>query len=78
MKITTIIENTTNRPELDVEEGLSLLIEHNGKNILFDTGISSHMISNAKTLGIALEDVDICVISHGHFDHTGGLSAFLA
>lgn len=79
MKITAIIENSkieSNSPLL-TEAGLALYIETTKNKILFDTGISSKMIHNAKQLGIPLDQVDICIISHGHFDHTGGLMAFL-
>ena len=59
------------------EHGLSLFIESNGKKILFDTGKSALFFSNAEKMGIDLSQVDVCVISHGHFDHGGGLKRFL-
>lgn len=78
MKITVLAENTTNRPELEAEHGLSLLIETEDHLILFDMGQSDLFIKNAEKLGLNLRDVDIAVISHGHYDHGGGLMAFLA
>ncbi|MGI6169701.1 MAG: MBL fold metallo-hydrolase [Christensenellales bacterium] len=76
MDVTVLMENTCGRG-LEQEHGLSLHISYNGKNILFDTGASSAFMRNADKLGIDLSAVDFCVISHGHYDHTGGLPAFL-
>lgn len=77
MKITVLIENTA--PEgLTAEWGLSLHIEHEGKRYLLDAGSSDAFAANARALGINLEDVDAVVLSHAHFDHSGGLDAFCA
>lgn len=78
MKITTLIENTTARSDLAAEHGLSLYIETGSHTILFDTGQSAAFADNAVTLGIDLSRVDICILSHGHYDHGGGLQRFLA
>jgi 7,8-dihydropterin-6-yl-methyl-4-(beta-D-ribofuranosyl)aminobenzene 5'-phosphate synthase len=59
------------------EHGLSLYIETTNRKILFDTGQSGLFLQNALTLGISIEDVDCLVLSHGHYDHTGGLYPFL-
>ncbi len=56
------------------EHGLSYLIEADGKKILFDTGASDLFRKNAGKLGIDLEEVDLVVLSHGHFDHGDGLA----
>lgn len=77
MKITALVENTTSDIEFLSEHGLSLYIETNNHKILFDTGQSSLFYENAVKLNIDLSKVDICVLSHGHYDHGGGLSAFL-
>lgn len=71
------MENTTLDPKLSVEHGLSFWIEYFDKRILFDTGQSDILIQNAKTLGINLAEVNAIVLSHGHYDHTGGLLAVL-
>ena len=78
MKITTLIENRPheNNPDLKAEWGLSLHIEFNGRNILFDTGSSGSFAENAERLSIDVSAVDIAVLSHHHFDHGGGLKRF--
>lgn len=77
MRITTLIENLVYDRGLVAEHGLSLYLEAGGKRILFDTGQSGLFLHNASKLGIRIEDVDTLVLSHGHYDHTGGLSTFL-
>lgn len=73
LKITTLIENDLGEVEnLDTEHGLSLYIEVDNKKILFDTGQSGNFIENAKKLGINLNNLDYVVISHSHYDHSGG------
>jgi 7,8-dihydropterin-6-yl-methyl-4-(beta-D-ribofuranosyl)aminobenzene 5'-phosphate synthase len=77
MRITTIIENNSEKDNLHCELGLSILIEWEDKKILMDTGQSDKLMDNADKLGVDFEDVDSIVISHGHFDHTGGLIPIL-
>ncbi len=78
LRITTLVENTAAGKCLLGEHGLSFWIEYNGKRILFDSGQSGHVLrSNAVHLGIDLTTVDAIVLSHGHFDHTGGLADVL-
>jgi 7,8-dihydropterin-6-yl-methyl-4-(beta-D-ribofuranosyl)aminobenzene 5'-phosphate synthase len=76
MKITSLIDNECSIEGLNKQHGLSLYIESLGKKILFDTGADSSFIQNAQALNIDLTKVDMCVLSHGHYDHGGGLNAF--
>jgi len=59
------------------EHGWSLWIETGDRRILFDTGQGAALLANAQRLGIALDKTDILVLSHGHYDHTGGVSGVL-
>ena len=75
MKITCLVEDRA-RPPLRAEHGLSLHIEGD-VNILFDTGQSGLLMENAELLGVDLGDVDLAILSHGHYDHGGGLTHFM-
>jgi 7,8-dihydropterin-6-yl-methyl-4-(beta-D-ribofuranosyl)aminobenzene 5'-phosphate synthase len=77
MKIITLIENVVNSPKLVAEHGLSLYIETANRKILFDTGQSALFMQNAQELNIDLREIDSVILSHGHYDHTGGLYPFL-
>ncbi len=77
MKLTVLVENTTKKDNISAEHGLSLYIETGSHKILFDMGQTDMFAKNAKELGISIEDVDIAIISHGHYDHGGGLKPFL-
>ena len=73
MQLTVLTENVAGG-YLGAEHGLSYLIEHDGKTILFDTGHTDLFIRNASRLNIDLEkNVDVIVLSHGHWDHGDGL-----
>ena len=80
MKIAVLTENTISKnPEisklpLQGEHGLSLFIQTQNKNILFDMGQTNLFAKNASLLGIDLQTVDFAILSHGHYDH-GGLSS---
>lgn len=78
MKITSIVDNNSTIG-LPVEHGLSLYINMNdGENILFDTGQTSLFSENATRLGLSVSDIEMVIISHGHYDHGGGLETFLS
>jgi 7,8-dihydropterin-6-yl-methyl-4-(beta-D-ribofuranosyl)aminobenzene 5'-phosphate synthase len=77
ISLTILIEDGPSQSGILTEHGLSLWIEYQGRKILFDTGQTDSIIQNAKTLGIHLEETHAIVISHGHYDHTGGLSSVL-
>ncbi|MFI3170677.1 MAG: MBL fold metallo-hydrolase [Faecalibacterium sp.] len=78
MKLTVLMENTTCNDALCAEHGLSLYLETAQHNILFDAGKTAAFAENAKAMGIDLQSVDIAILSHGHYDHGGGLACFLA
>jgi 7,8-dihydropterin-6-yl-methyl-4-(beta-D-ribofuranosyl)aminobenzene 5'-phosphate synthase len=77
IRMTTLSENTASKGCL-AEWGLSILVEADGLKVLFDTGASISAVHNAQLLGVDLSAVDLMVLSHGHYDHTGGLREVLA
>jgi 7,8-dihydropterin-6-yl-methyl-4-(beta-D-ribofuranosyl)aminobenzene 5'-phosphate synthase len=79
INISILVENTVGvSRDIKGEWGLSIYIEiNNNYHILFDTGADDALLQNARTMKVNLNDVDILILSHGHFDHTGGLRAFL-
>jgi len=77
MKFTVLSDNRSENPSLETEHGLSILLETKDSRILLDTGASDIFARNASKLDIDLSTVDFVFLSHGHADHTGGLSAFL-
>ena len=77
MKVWTLMENTACRDDLAAEHGLSLYLETCGLKILFDAGQSGQFADNAEKMGIDLSQVDLAILSHGHYDHSGGLLRFL-
>ena len=78
MDITVLIENTVadNNAGLGAEHGVSLHMRTRAHSILLDAGKSDLFAANAEKLGISLEDVDLGILSHGHYDHGGGLGTF--
>ncbi len=73
MRLTVLTENLAGG-RLLAEHGLSYLIEHDGKTVLFDTGHSNVFLKNADRMGINIHDnIDAIVLSHGHWDHGDGL-----
>lgn len=76
MKIITLVENTTQNPNCIAEHGLSIYIETEKHKLLLDAGSSDALLHNAKALGIDLTQVDTLILSHGHYDHSGGILPF--
>jgi len=79
LRLTVLVDNTSPSTDLLAEHGLALLLETDRGAVLFDTGASTHALTaNAARLGVSLSGVTSVLLSHGHYDHTGGLPAVLA
>jgi 7,8-dihydropterin-6-yl-methyl-4-(beta-D-ribofuranosyl)aminobenzene 5'-phosphate synthase len=76
-RITVLVENTASGPGLLAEHGLAYWIEYDNHRVLMDSGQASVLMSNAYKLGIRLTEIDALVLSHGHYDHTGGVAEAL-
>ncbi len=72
MKISILVDNKPGK-NTAAEHGLSYLIEYDNKKILFDTGQSNLFLKNAQIMNIDLSNIDMIILSHGHFDHGNGL-----
>ena len=75
--ITILVENTANQSGLLAEHGLAMWIERGPQHVLFDTGQGMALVHNADKLGVDLSTAAAVVLSHGHYDHTGGLLSAL-
>ncbi|MCX7024280.1 MAG: MBL fold metallo-hydrolase [Spirochaetes bacterium] len=75
MTITSLVDDYCPNRGFRGEHGLSLYMEANDTKLLFDTGQGDAFLVNARTLGIDLSGLDAVVLSHGHYDHGGGLMA---
>ena len=76
MRIVNLIENTEGSPKCAFEHGLSFYIETSNHKMLMDLGQTDNALKNAMALGIDLKLVDVVVLSHGHYDHSGGIIPF--
>ncbi len=76
MKIVNLIENTEGNPDCVSAHGLSFYVETKNHKLLLDLGPSEDTLKNAAALGIKLSDVDTMILSHGHYDHSGGIIPF--
>lgn len=77
MEIKVLMENLTYSQNLKSQHGLSFLVTDENIKILFDTAQNQDFICNAIAMNESLEDIDYVVLSHGHYDHTGGVESFL-
>ena len=76
MKIVTLVENSCGTENCIAEHGLSIYIETENHKLLLDTGQTDAIVKNAEVLGIDLTAVDTVILSHGHYDHSGGILPF--
>lgn len=78
LTITILMDNTVlSGPRLRAQPGFCAWLEADGRKVLFDTGLDGLFLANARAL-----DIDVCaakdvVLSHGHYDHTGGLADWI-
>jgi 7,8-dihydropterin-6-yl-methyl-4-(beta-D-ribofuranosyl)aminobenzene 5'-phosphate synthase len=73
-RITVLVENTARGLHVLGEHGLAYWIEMDDHCVLFDTGQGRVLAENAATLGVDLDRAESIALSHGHYDHTGGLT----
>lgn len=76
MKVINLIENIQGKQNVLFEHGLSFYIETEGHKLLVDCGQTVAFLENAKTLQVDLEKIDTVILSHGHYDHSGGILSF--
>lgn len=77
LKMTILVENTVYKQGLLAEHGLSIYLEFDKKKYLFDSGQGMALKHNAQELNIELNELDGLILSHGHYDHTGGVPYLL-
>jgi len=77
LEIIALVEERSEIAELKTEHGLSFLLKVGGEQWLFDTGQTGIVVENARKLGVTLSDIEGIILSHGHYDHSGGLRAVL-
>jgi 7,8-dihydropterin-6-yl-methyl-4-(beta-D-ribofuranosyl)aminobenzene 5'-phosphate synthase len=80
MEVISLIDHVKTTPGTGIttEWGLSLHLKCDDFSMLFDMGASGHFMNNAAALGVDIHSVDLAALSHGHYDHGGGLRSFLA
>ena len=76
MKIINLVEDTKGNSVCEYEHGLSFYVETKKHKILVDTGATDMFMRNAQVLNVDLEQIDVVVLSHGHYDHAGGIMSF--
>lgn len=77
MKIINLVENEVGESGCQAAHGLSFYIESQNHHLLFDTSPSDLLLKNAEKLGIDLTCIDTVILSHGHYDHSGGIMDFV-
>ena len=77
MRIINLVENEPGVSGCEAAHGLSFYVETESHKLLFDSSPSEVLIRNSKTLGVDLTAVDTVILSHGHYDHSGGILPFV-
>lgn len=77
MRIINLVENELGETGCEAAHGLSFYVETENHKLLFDTSPSEVVLRNAQKLGVDLTAVDTVILSHGHYDHSGGIIAFM-
>lgn len=75
MRIVNLMEDTQGAEGCVYEHGLSFYIETPKHKLLLDAGASDKLLQNAECLKVDLSQIDTLVLSHGHYDHSGGIMA---
>ena len=76
MLVYTLMENQPAGPGYAAEHGLSLYVQAGGRALLVDMGQGDGFLRNAAALGVDISQVEAAILTHGHYDHGGGLGAF--
>ncbi len=74
LRLTLIVDDMAAGRGFIAEHGFSMWIEQDGRKYLFDTGQGQALVHNANQIGIDLNEAGAILVSHGHYDHTGGLA----
>ena len=77
MRIVNLVENESGDTGCEGAHGLSFYVETENHKLLFDTSPSEVLIRNAQKLGVDLTSIDTVILSHGHYDHSGGILPFV-
>ena len=77
MRIINLVENELGNSGCEAAHGLSFYVETENHKLLFDSSPSDVVIRNAQKLGVDLTIVDTVILSHGHYDHSGGILPFV-
>lgn len=76
MRVYTLMENQPAGPGYAAEHGLSLYVQAGGRALLVDMGQGAGFLRNARALGVDISQAEAAILTHGHYDHGGGLGAF--
>lgn len=78
MRIIALVENIASRPDCEPAHGLALWVETDSRRLLLDAGPSDVLVRNALAMGVDIAQADLLAVSHGHYDHAGGVLSFAA